>query len=231
MSQPLYHKQVFIAATGTDIGKTYVTACLIRSLIKAGLDARALKPVISGFDANDIANSDTGQLLMAMQRPCTMAEAEKISPFRFSAALSPDMAAKRENQEIDMDALVTFCQQDAQQSTGDITFIEGVGGAMVPLNQTQLTLDWQARLNIPCLLVMGSYLGTLSHALTCLEALDKTGIKPLAIIINESPESPVPLEETAATLARFCGDIPISLLARNADAAPDALLTALQSGQ
>ncbi len=231
MRQPPYHKQVFIAATGTDIGKTYVTACLIRSLKNAGVDAQALKPVISGFDENDIASSDTGQLLMAMQRPCTMAEVEKISPFRFGAALSPDMAAQRENQEIDMDALVAFCQQEGEQSTGDICFIEGVGGAMVPLNQTRLTLDWQAQLNIPCLMVMGSYLGTLSHALTCLEALDKADIKPLGIVINESPESPVPLEETADTLARFCGDIPISLLTRNAETAPDELLALLQSGR
>ncbi len=87
MRQPPYHKQVFIAATGTDIGKTYVTACLIRSLKNAGVDAQALKPVISGFDENDIASSDTGQLLMAMQRPCTMAEVEKNFTLSFWRSL------------------------------------------------------------------------------------------------------------------------------------------------
>ena len=186
------HKQVFVAATGTDIGKTYVTQALLRHFRSDGIDARALKPVISGFEETNIAASDTGRLLTAMDKPPSLEEAEQISPWRFQAALSPDMAAVREGRHIEMQEVAAFCRQDAAQSGADITFVEGVGGIMVPLNATTTTLDWQASLDIPCLLVIGSYLGTMSHCLTALDALAAKGITPLAVILNESAESPVP---------------------------------------
>ncbi|MGC6512546.1 MAG: dethiobiotin synthase [Parvibaculales bacterium] len=209
------HKQVFVAATGTDIGKTYVTGALIRHLRATGIAACALKPVISGFEDDNIAESDTGQLLAAMDRPPTPDEAAKISPWRLRAALSPDMAAARENRHIEIQEVTNFCRQDANRSDADITFIEGVGGIMVPLNASATTLDWQVALNIPCLLVIGSYLGTMSHCLTALDTLSAKGIMPLAVILNESPQSPVPLAETAASLIPFVNDIPIVPLPRN----------------
>lgn len=209
------HKQVFIAATGTDIGKTYVTSALIRHLRTHDIDACALKPVISGFSEDEIAVSDTGQLLAAMEKPITLAEAEAISPWRFQDALSPDMAAQREQRQINLADVVAFCHQHGETSNADITFVEGVGGIMVPLNASSTTLDWQGQLNIPCLLVIGSYLGTMSHCLSALQALSARNITPLAIILNESPESPVPLVETTASLTRFVEGIPIIELERD----------------
>ena len=209
------HKQVFIAATGTDIGKTYVTQALIRHFRANSLDARALKPVISGFEKDDIATSDTGHLLAAMEKPLTLAEAEKISPWRFHAALSPDMAANRENRTVEVEDVTSFCRDNALKSDADITFIEGVGGILVPLNTVATTLDWQESLNIPSILVIGSYLGTMSHCLTALDALAQRNIIPLAIILNESENSPVPVSETASSLTPFVKDIPILPLARN----------------
>ncbi len=212
-----FHKQVFIGATGTDIGKTYVTQTLIRQLRRLGYDAKALKPIISGFDETEIDTSDTGQLLQAMDTPCTIAEVDKISPWRFSAPLSPNMAARQENKTLDMNELVNFCLDDSQKKA-DITFIEGVGGIMVPLTDKSTTLDWQEKLNIPCLLLIGSYLGTMSHCLTSLDALAHKNITPLGIILNASPQSPVPLEDTASSLAPFVNGIPIITLKRNASA-------------
>ncbi len=74
---------------------------------------------------------------------------------------------------------------------------------MVPLTATETVLDWITALHVPALLVTGSYLGTLSHTLTAAEALRARGIAVAAIVVSESEESPVPLEETVATLKRF----------------------------
>jgi dethiobiotin synthetase len=71
--------------------------------------------------------------------------------------------------------------------------------------------DLIRKLDIPAVLVAGSYLGTLSHTLTAIEALGSHAIS--RIVISESPESPVPMQETADTLARFT-DVPIVLLPR-----------------
>jgi len=86
---------IFITATGTDIGKTFVAAGLIRHWRAAGRTVEALKPVVTGFDPAAAAASDPGVLLTALGRPVTPAEIDSLAPWRFTAPLSPDMAARR----------------------------------------------------------------------------------------------------------------------------------------
>jgi dethiobiotin synthetase len=74
---------------------------------------------------------------------------------------------------------------------------------MVPLNGQYTVLDWIKATNLPTILVVGSYLGTLSHSLTAFQALSTRGITVEAIVISESLESPVSLAETAESLSRF----------------------------
>ena len=69
---------LFITATGTDIGKTYVVSGLIRHWRAAGRTVEALKPVVSGFDPAAAADSDTGTLLTALGRPVTPAEIDRV---------------------------------------------------------------------------------------------------------------------------------------------------------
>jgi dethiobiotin synthetase len=215
---------VFISATGTDIGKTFVTSLLLKAALKADMNCTALKPVISGFSTEEMEISDSGQLLMAQGKPVSEAAIAEISPWRFAPPLSPDMAAARAGVELATAEIVDFC---LQKNTADsLTFIEGVGGVMVPLNNHATTLDWQAALHdkgCASLLVAGTYLGTMSHTLTALAALAQRGIAPAALILNTSPENPVPATETAAALSRYIGDLPVFIIPRDAEAVPDGL--------
>jgi dethiobiotin synthetase len=193
---------IFITATGTDVGKTYVAASLIRHLRQMGRLVDALKPVVSGFDPEHAVASDPGVLLHALGLPVTMAEIDRISPWRFGAALSPDLAARREGRGIDVDAVVAFCQT-AVDARRDILLIEGVGGVMVPLDEQRTILDVMMTLQLPLILVAGSYLGTISHTLTALDALYQRNLKVLATIVSETPGSSVPLDDTVAAIGRF----------------------------
>ena len=92
--------RVFITASGTEIGKTFVTCALIHQLRSAGHRVAALKPVASGFDDDAIEDTDTGALLAALECPLDSSHIESISPWRFTEPLSPDMAAARENRTI-----------------------------------------------------------------------------------------------------------------------------------
>ena len=91
---------VFVTGTGTDVGKTFVTAALIRHLRATGRSVDALKPVVSGFDATQIEASDPGVLLAALGRAATPDELDRISPWRFAAPLSPDLAAQAEGRAL-----------------------------------------------------------------------------------------------------------------------------------
>ncbi|MDE1147376.1 MAG: dethiobiotin synthase [Azospirillaceae bacterium] len=224
----------FVTATGTDIGKTFVTSGLVRRLRAKGVPATALKPIVSGIDLDDAASlaaSDPAQLLTAMDRPVTAAEVARISPHRYAAPLSPDMAAAREGRPLDVDGMIEWCRERAAFAGAPI-FVEGVGGAMVPMDDSRTVLDWMVALDLPLVLVTGSYLGTLSHTLTALDVLARRGLKVAAIAISETPGATVPMEETLATLARFAPGIPLAPVHRvaqvdEADAAFDALLAML----
>ena len=202
---------IFITATGTDIGKTFVTAGLIRHFRSVGRKIDALKPVVSGFDPALSEASDPGMLLAALGKPVTPAEIERISPFRFAAPLSPDMAARKENRALDFSSVVDFCRRVEPDG---ILLIEGVGGVMVPLNQHDTVLDWMTALGFPLILVAGSYLGSISHTLTCLEVIWQRDLSIKALIVNETLNSTVTVEDTIATLTPFVGEIPVLGLPR-----------------
>ena len=213
----------FVTGTGTDVGKTFVTAALIRTLRARGRGIEALKPVATGFDPALIAGSDSGILLAALGRQVTPETLDRVTPWRYAAPLSPDMAAPREKRALDFDALVAFTRR-ATANAPDLLLIEGIGGVMVPLDERHTVLDWIAALDLPVLLVGGSYLGALSHALTALEVLAARNLKVLATIISETPGG-VDLAATCATITRFSREIAVVALprARTTAAAEEAL--------
>jgi len=202
---------LFVTATGTDVGKTYVTTRLIAELRAARRTVRALKPVASGFDAAAPERSDTGELLLALGGRLSHAELDAVSPWRFAAPLSPDMAAARERRTIPFPELVEFCRAP---SAASVTLIEGIGGVMVPLDAQHTVLDWIAALRAPVLLVAGSYLGTLSHTLTAAAVLRGRGCAIAAVVVSESAEQPAPAAETADVIARFLAPVPVAVLPR-----------------
>jgi dethiobiotin synthetase len=192
----------FVTATGTDIGKTFITAGLIRALSRAGRAVDAAKPVISGFTMETLGVSDTGILLSALGQEVNPQVAERLSPWRFKAPLSPDMAAEAEGKTIDFDALLAD-SHDRITASQHVLLIEGVGGVMVPIDDTHTVLDWMEALGLPVLLVAGSYLGTISHTLSALDALTRRGLRVAALVVSETPGSTVGLDQTIATLRRF----------------------------
>jgi dethiobiotin synthetase len=121
------------------------------------------------------------------------------------------MAAAREGRAIGWPALVDFCRAP---NDADVTLIEGIGGVMVPLDDEHTVLDWIAALGVPALLVVGSYLGTLSHSLTAAAALRSRAVPLAGVVVSESVQQPAPLAETAAVLARFLAPVPVRALPR-----------------
>jgi dethiobiotin synthetase len=204
---------IFITAIGTDAGKTFVTAGLIRALRAGEQKVSALKPIVSGFDATDPKGSDPAVLLEALGRGVAPAELDAISPWRFKAPLSPDMAARKEGRSIDVEKVAAFCRAAIAGSDG-LVLIEGVGGIMVPLDTRFTVLDLMQRLALPVILVAGTYLGAVSHCLSALETLKTRNLLPRMIVINESEGATVTMGDTLETLSYFCGNVPLIALPR-----------------
>jgi dethiobiotin synthetase len=193
---------IFITATGTDVGKTFVAASLIGQLRQMGRTVEVIKPVVSGFDPTQAATSDPAVLIKALGVPVTLQAIEQIAPWRFRAPVSPDLAAQREGRKIDVDEVIGFCQSAIDQRQ-DTLLIEGVGGVMVPLDDQRTVLDVMMALRLPLILVAGSYLGTISHTLTALDSLYRRDLNVMAVIVSETAGSTVSLNETVTAISRF----------------------------
>ena len=219
---------LFVTGSGTGVGKTFV-CCRLLAALPRGLRVRAVKPVITGFPAEDeapaeaesaarapagaaLAESDPGRILRAQGLPLDAGTIRATSPWRFREPLSADMAAARAGRAIDFAELLRF----SRAPDGiDLNLVEGIGGVMAPLDGTRTVLDWIAALEASAVLVVGSYLGALSHSLTAHAALAARRVSTVAVVVSQSADEPAPTAETAASLRRFVGATPVLVLPRN----------------
>jgi dethiobiotin synthetase len=175
-------RRIFVTATDTDAGKTYVTSSLLRALKKEGRDVIGLKPIASGSEGAAIS-PDVAALLKAQDLPDSAAAS--INLYSFFAALAPSQAATEEGRNIDPEELAAWCEE---QSRGyKISLIEGVGGLMVPLVENYLVSDWLNDMpDCTVLLVVRARLGGINHALLTLDKLQRMGRLPRWIVINDA---------------------------------------------
>ena len=191
------------------MGKTYIAANLVRITGLIGTGLQPLKPVMSGYDPGNPETSDAGILLKAANRPVNEKELDDISPWRYRAPLAPDLAARLEGKEIDYPALRNFCVA----AFGDEPLlVEGAGGIMSPIAEAHTCLDLASDLNLPLLLVTGSYLGAMSHCLTAVIAARSRKCDITAIIVNQSIGTD--LTSFCAHLRAFMPDYPIFPISR-----------------
>ena len=206
-------KNAFITSTGTNIGKTFLTKMLINRSIELNYKVSAIKPIISGFDKNNFNETDTGIIINALNTP--KIDINKISPWRFKEPLSPDLAAKNEGKYINFEQLIYFCEQSINSKNNDLVLIEGVGGTMVPINDKFTIMDLIIKLNIPVILTIGSYLGSISHTLNAYEILNKYNINISSIVVMQSESQDVGVEHTINSIKNYIKKIPIIFFKRN----------------
>ncbi|AAK23554.1 dethiobiotin synthase [Caulobacter vibrioides] len=192
-------KSLFVAGTGTDLGKTHVACALLEAARAGGLSVDAFKPVVSGFDPDAPDDSDPARLARALGRPEAWTD---VSPRRYRAPLAPNIAARLEGDTLQMDDLITDCREWLIGRDVGLALIEGAGGVMSPMTDEATNLDLMVALGLPVLLVAGSYLGTASHLLTALEVLRARGLSIAAIVVSESLDAP-DLDQTLGLLRAF----------------------------
>ncbi len=164
---------VFVTATGTDVGKTIISAALLDAAPRHGHKLVYWKPVQTGGVDID-RHSIEAMLGRPLQCP--------LPTFSYQKPLSPDQAALADKS--DPPYVVTLMERLRQYSGGPI-LVEGAGGIAVPLNQSNETwLEFMLASRLPVLLVASSGLGTINHTILSLQALDAADIEVLGVILN-----------------------------------------------
>lgn len=165
---------VFVAGTGTSVGKTFVTAGLTGWLREVYIDAHAIKPAQTGAPQDD----DAG-------RVAEVCESIKASSclHQFEPALAPRVAATKEGRDICYEAVLEDTRSIAAEH--EFAIIEGIGGLRVPITEDYEVIDLIADLKLPVIVVARSGLGTLNHTSLTVEALEDRNLSVEGIILNE----------------------------------------------
>jgi dethiobiotin synthetase len=172
---------LFVTGTDTEIGKTLVSAALLRGFAREGLRAAAMKPIAAGaFEQDGVwHNEDADQLDAAANAPLPP---EIRTPYLLIEPAAPHIAAAREHVTLDV-ARIVDCHAQALRAA-DVVVVEGVGGFRVPLDGERDTADLALELNLPVLLVVGMRLGCISHALLTAEAIAARGLRIAGWVAN-----------------------------------------------
>ncbi|MFC4874682.1 adenosylmethionine--8-amino-7-oxononanoate transaminase [Negadavirga shengliensis] len=161
-------ERIFVTGIGTEIGKTVAAAILTEAL-----QADYWKPVQAG----DVEGSDTETVKQLISNTVSRFHPEA---YKLKAPLSPHDAAQREHTQIELKNIQA-------PKTENPLIIEGAGGLMVPLNDTDLILDLIHHLDAKVVLVSQNYLGSINHTLMSCEILKARNIEVKGIIFNGDP--------------------------------------------
>ncbi len=186
---------LFVTGTGTEVGKSVVSAVIAREAAAAGLRVGVFKPAVSGLDEGGESDPELLRRAAGGDRPL-----EAIAPYSFGPPLSPHLAAELAGAEIEP-ALVL--ERAWAAAAGTEWFVcEGVGGLLVPLTPRWLVRDFAVELGLPLIVVADPALGTINHTLLTLEAARAAGLEVRAVVLSRWPDEPGELERSnRATIA------------------------------
>jgi dethiobiotin synthetase len=171
----------FITGTDTGVGKTFVTALLLRALAARGNRVVGIKPVASGCRATRQGlRSEDAETLAAAGN--VAARYDELNPYAFEPATAPHLAARSAGVRLDAAAIAARCR--SFETRCDFALVEGVGGWLVPLNETESMADVARMLGFPVVVVVGLRLGCINHALLTCRAVGEAGLPMAGWIAN-----------------------------------------------
>jgi dethiobiotin synthetase len=198
----------FVTGTDTEVGKSLVSAALLLKLRKTHARVVGMKPVAAGTleDSDDNEDVQTLRDASSLHVP-----SELDNPYCFKRPMSPHLAARAEGVTIALDLIVERHRQLAAIS--DAVVVEGAGGFIVPLNDTQTLADLAVALKLPVVLVVGLRLGCLNHALLTQEAILSRGLVLAGWVANRIDPDMAAVQDNIETLrarlsAPLWADIP-----------------------
>lgn len=178
----------FITATGTDVGKTIITAGFLRYLRQTGVNAISMKPVQTGAELVDgrWVAPDLEVHWQAAGLTPTPEEQELMAPYLYEPACSPHLAGRMAKRYPDM-AKILDCVR-ALDERYDCVLVEGAGGIYAPVDESNTMLDMMKALGYPVFLVAHRGLGTINHTLMSIEVLRNAGLTIEGVILNETED-------------------------------------------
>ena len=171
--------RVIVVGTGTEIGKTHVTTCLLTHARAQGRSVRAYKPIATGVE---------GRCEDAERHAAALAASYLHPTFAYRRPVSPHFAAREEARAIDLDVIRQHADEMARDA--EVVLIEGAGGLFTPLSET-ITNVALVKCLVPAVVVLVApdRLGVLHDVGACCAAARASGIQVTAVVLS-TPSTP-----------------------------------------
>ena len=181
---------LFVTGTDTNVGKTVVAAALLHRY-RADVSLRYWKPIQTGIEQDD-DTAEVGRL--GRCRPADLLS----SGVRLPLPVSPHLAAQLSACTIRLQPLIDSILAEAHSARW---IVEGAGGALVPVNDSETIADLMIRLGLPVVVVAKTTLGTINHTLLTLEALRRRALDVAGVVMVGHPNA-----ENRSAIERY-GDV------------------------
>lgn len=192
---------LFVTGTDTGVGKTVASAWLALREQREGRSVRYVKPLQTGLGPGE-AGSDADLVAEATGIPVR-------ELMRLRAPLAPLVAARLEHRDIDVEALARAVQDESERC--DTLIVEGAGGILVPITETNSMADFAVRIGARAVVVARPSLGTLNHTALTLEAAARRNLPVAGIVISAWPEHPDLTHQTNLEELRAHG-LPVDII-------------------
>ena len=187
-------KGYFVTATGTDVGKTFITALLVKKWRDSGIDAGYYKAALSGAELRDgkWVAGDADYVKRIANLPDTQ---EQLVSYVYKEAVSPHLAAHKEGNPVEIAKVqVDF---EAAYTRHEFIFAEGSGGMICPIrydadesstasgaSKKIFLVDIMKTLNLPLLIVTTAALGSINACVLTVEYARSRGLDVRGLIVN-----------------------------------------------
>jgi dethiobiotin synthetase len=204
---PAGPKGFLVTGTDTGVGKTLVTAALMRRCRERGLAVAGMKPVATGCTATAFGPRSEDALILEREGSARWPY-ETVNPFAYLPPIAPHLAAEEAGRPVDFEELAA--QFATLAAASDLVFVEGIGGWRVPLAGQATIAELAARLGLPVILVVALRLGCLNHTLLSAESIVCGGHCLAGWVANGVDPS---FERRAGNVATLAASLPAPLLA------------------
>ncbi len=209
-------KGIFITATGTDVGKTYVSALLLKYLLKSGLNAGYYKPVLSGAIQNN-GKIIPGDCDFVLKFAGLNLPPQNYVSYIYKEPLSPHLAAQIENNPVELSKIVSDFSNIKKQF--DYIIVEGAGGIVCPFrldNQKIMLPDVIKALGLDIIIVASAALGTINSTFLTVEYAKNCGINVRGIVLNNYDENDIMMRDNLKQIETLTGVKVIAVVGKNA---------------
>ena len=197
------NKSIFITSTGTELGKTYCTVKILKELKKRNLNFKVYKPILSGFNKNKIELCDSYKILATHNKLVNLEKIKLITPWLYKSPIAPSLAASKENKKLIYKEVLEWCKKKKKSMNKEtLCLFEGAGGVFVPIEKNKTIFDLIKDTNSFVILVVGNYLGSISHTISVIKNLEFYGTKLINVVINDNQNSEISVKDTKCLLEK-----------------------------